>query len=155
MWACQGRPSARRCLPDCGGQAGGAVVRQPGEPGPIVFRLGAAVERGDIPELIAHLRACLEEHPGDPVVCDIGGLVRADLAAVEALARLRLVARRYGRPFRLRHASAELIELLALVGLSAIVPAEPASALPTQGETEEREELRRVEEERDASDATG
>ena len=130
-------------------------MRQPGEPGLIIFRLGAAIRRRDIPVLTARLRTFLENNPGETVVCDTGDILHTDLAAVEALARLLLVTRQYGRPFRLRNANEALIELLALVGLADIVPLAPASALPMQGETEEREQPRGVEKEADPGDATG
>ena len=42
---------------------------------------------------------------------------RADVVLVDVLARLQLAARRLGCSIRLRDASAELSELLALVGL--------------------------------------
>ena len=49
-----------------------------------------------------------------PLVCEEG---RVDLRAVNALARLRLEARRQGCTVWLRHACPDLIELLELVGL--------------------------------------
>ena len=50
------------------------------------------------------------------VFCDVDG-VRADAEAVEALARLQLVARRAGCDLRLRNASPELRDLVAFMGL--------------------------------------
>jgi hypothetical protein len=47
---------------------------------------------------------------------DAAGLP-ADVATVETLARLQLAGRRHGYTLRLRNASAELIELIALLGL--------------------------------------
>jgi hypothetical protein len=41
---------------------------------------------------------------------------------VEALARLQLVARRIGCQVRLRGASGELLELVAFMGLSDVLP---------------------------------
>lgn len=54
------------------------------------------------------------------VVCDVGGLVRPDLIAVNTLARLHLTARRHGFRIRLRGADRELHLLLDLVGLSVL-----------------------------------
>jgi hypothetical protein len=51
------------------------------------------------------------------VVCDVAD-ARPDAATVDALARLELVARRYGARLLLRRASPELLELVALMGLS-------------------------------------
>ncbi|MFM9369516.1 STAS domain-containing protein [Streptomyces sp. Da 82-17] len=51
------------------------------------------------------------------VVCDAGALDVPDMAAVEALARLRLAARRAGAGMRIRDPDPRLTGLLALVGL--------------------------------------
>jgi ABC-type transporter Mla MlaB component len=51
---------------------------------------------------------------------------RPDLALVDQLARLQLHARRLGCSIRLRGADAELVELLALVGLTQRSRAPPA-----------------------------
>ena len=129
-------------------------MRRPREPDPIVFTIGKAVDRKDIPALCARLRALLESSAGDSVICDVGGPLRADTAAVDALARLLLTARRSGRQFRVRRASAELRDLLALMGLSGLVPLESIVALPPQGQPEEGEQPRGVEEEADPGNAT-
>jgi ABC-type transporter Mla MlaB component len=49
-------------------------------------------------------------------LCDLDG-VRADAAAVDTLARLKLYARRHGCTILLRTAPVELIELIELMGL--------------------------------------
>jgi hypothetical protein len=72
--------------------------------------------------------------------CDVRGL-RADVAAVDALARLQLAARQAGFELRLVHASAELRCLIAFTGLGAVLRVE------SQRQAEEREHGRRVEEE--------
>ncbi|MFE3944713.1 hypothetical protein ACFXPV_22980 [Streptomyces sp. NPDC059118] len=60
--------------------------------------------------------------PDTWVDCDVGGVVHVDLALVEAMARLGLVARRAGgRRLRLRHVPPELRSLLDLVGLADVV----------------------------------
>ncbi len=53
---------------------------------------------------------------------------RADLAAIEALARLQLQAGRHGVRLYLRGASPRLRELLVLTGLEAVLPCEPPAA---------------------------
>jgi hypothetical protein len=58
---------------------------------------------------------------------------RPDLALVDALARLRLSARRHGRSIHLHQPSAALCELLDLVGLALL--------LDDDREAERREEL--------------
>jgi len=74
------------------------------------------------------------------VVCDVGGLA-ADAEAVDVLARLQLAARRLGVEIRLRHASSELLELIAFAGLRDVLRAEPGR------QPEEREQRLGVEEE--------
>jgi hypothetical protein len=71
---------------------------------------------------------------------------QADLRTVEALARLQLVARRLGCELRLRHAPADLLRLIEFSGLSEVLRLEPG------WEAEEREDPRRVEEERELDD---
>jgi STAS domain len=56
-----------------------------------------------------------------PVTCDVRSL-QADLAAVDALARLQLAARRRGRALRLSGASDALRALIDLVGLGDALP---------------------------------
>jgi hypothetical protein len=70
----------------------------------------------------------------------------ADLGTVDALARLRLAARRSGLEFRLTRVPKELRELIIFVGLAEALGLEP------QGEAEEREERVGVEEEREVDD---
>ncbi len=55
----------------------------------------------------------------------VAGEGRPDLAAVDALARLQLSARRLGGRVRLRDVSQELAELLDLVGLAREVGWQP------------------------------
>jgi ABC-type transporter Mla MlaB component len=65
------------------------------------------------------------------VICDVGALVDADAVAVDALAHLQLTARRRGATIRLRHASPELCELVAFMGLSEpLSPEPPCSVTP-------------------------
>jgi hypothetical protein len=61
--------------------------------------------------------------PTEIVVCDVRG-AEADVATVDALARLQLATRRAGRLLRLRNASAELLRLVAFMGLADVLPEE-------------------------------
>jgi ABC-type transporter Mla MlaB component len=61
--------------------------------------------------------------PTEIVVCDVRG-AEADAATVDALARLQLAAKRVGRRVRLRNASADLLELVAFMGLADVLPEE-------------------------------
>ncbi len=87
-----------------------------------VWRIGEAVDRADIPALCERLALRIAGTGASVIVCDVGGLTRPDAVAVEALARLQLTARRLGRRIRLRGASAELLDLLAFVGLRGVLP---------------------------------
>jgi ABC-type transporter Mla MlaB component len=82
---------------------------------PVIF-IGAQLAPSDLPGL--HARACelLEVAEAATIVCDVRD-VAADAVTVDALARLRLAARRRGCRMRLRNASPELLGLIALIGL--------------------------------------
>lgn len=85
-------------------------------------------------------------------MCDVADLTHPDLGTVETIARLRLAARRAGRPFLFLHASAELRGLLNLVGLSDVVACRARLPVEAAWKAEEREEPRGVEEEGDPRD---
>jgi hypothetical protein len=86
-------------------------------------------------------------------VCDVAGLTDADLATVDALARLRLIAGRLGITVELRGATSELRELVALAGLDAVLRCSEALAVEPRGQAEQRKEPRRVEKEADSGDS--
>jgi len=88
----------------------------------IDFAIWAPLTRADLPGLCE--RVCKLLASADPVVafCDVGGLPHVDAVTVDALARLQLAAARRGCQVRLRHASAELRELLELMGLQGVLP---------------------------------
>ncbi|MET7861197.1 STAS domain-containing protein [Streptomyces sp. NPDC005318] len=95
---------------------------------PIVLVVTGRVTRAAVPGLCAELESLLYDAEGtmrDPaagVDCDVGGVVQADLALVEAVARLGLITRRAGgRRLRLRRVPPELRALLDLVGLTDVV----------------------------------
>ena len=85
------------------------------EPDTAVMTL-AAVTRPGMPAACERLRTLVGVTDADVVVCDVGEL-GADLVAVEALARLRLEARRLGCGLRLRRAPRGLEQLVAFCGL--------------------------------------
>jgi hypothetical protein len=87
--------------------------------------------------------------PGpNTIVCDVGA-VPSDAVAVDALARLQLIARRLGLEIRLRHASGELQELLAFAGLRGVLRVEAG------GQAEQREQRLGAEEKRELDDRAG
>ncbi len=128
--------------------------RQPPQPKTIVVAIKAPIARADIAPLSECLRALLEVTRAHLVICDVDALVDPDAVTVDVLARLQLTARRLGRQVRLRHAPRELQELLALSGLSDVLPTCVRLPLESSRETEEREQARGVEEERDPDDLT-
>ncbi|MFF2405315.1 STAS domain-containing protein [Streptomyces sp. NPDC058092] len=96
----------------------------------IVLVVTGRVTRATVPGLCAELESLLYDPGGvvreadAGVDCDVGGVVQADLALVEAIARLGLVVRRAGGGrlrLRLRNAPPELRALLDLVGLADVV----------------------------------
>lgn len=89
---------------------------------PVALVVSGRVTRAGVPRLCGELEAILATSQAAVVDCDVGGVVQPDLAAVEAIARLSLVARRAGgRRLRLRGARPELQLLLDLVGLNDVV----------------------------------
>lgn len=94
-------------------------------PAVAVFVVEGRLTRDDIPDLCRRARAIIDATPVDVVVCDVAGIVRPDGVTLDALARLQLAARRRGCRVALRGAAPELLALLALSGLTDIVPVEP------------------------------
>ena len=80
------------------------------------FTVRGPIGREDLPGLRARVCAVLERGRGSDVICDVAG-VAADAVTIDALARLQLAAHRHGCRIRLRHASAELVALVAFLGL--------------------------------------
>jgi anti-anti-sigma regulatory factor len=81
-----------------------------------------------------------------PIVIDVSAITRPDGVAVDAIARLELLARRHGRRLLLRNVSPELDALLGFFGLRGV--------LQVCGEPEKREETFGVEEEVQTGDLT-
>lgn len=90
-------------------------------PLPITFAVRGPIARTDLPGLCDRICRLLAEAQGACVYCDVAG-VPADAVTVDALARLQLAARHSSCEVRLRHASPELLELLALMGLGDVLP---------------------------------
>lgn len=67
--------------------------------------------------LCEEARSLLQATDADVLVCDVADLGPPVLAAIDALARLQLTARRAGGRIRLRNPAPHLRELLDLVGL--------------------------------------
>jgi anti-anti-sigma regulatory factor len=129
----------------------GALRSRP-EPGTIVLVIRAPIARADIQGLCESIRDLLEATHPDHVVCDVGALVRPDVVVVDALARLQLTARRVGCHVCLRHASGDLREILAFMGLCDVFPLCEGLPLEPGGQAEHGKEPRGVEEKADPGD---
>ena len=87
----------------------------------IAFAIGGPITRADLPGLCNRVCTLLEGSGADVVLCDVSG-IDPDAVTVDALARLQLAARRHGCRVKFRHASSELLELAAFIGLADVLP---------------------------------
>jgi ABC-type transporter Mla MlaB component len=117
-------------------------------PQTITLAIDGPITRADLPGLSERFGAVLSASGAGTVVCDVKSCP-ADCVTVEALCRLQLAARRQGCTVGLRHASSELLELVAFMGLLEVLP---GSGVESGGQAEEREERLGVEEERQLPD---
>ena len=90
-------------------------------------RLPPSIDRRDVGAVVGD---CLDRiaarPPAEPCVdCDAADVVDPRLPTVDVLAQLALAFRRNGRALRLEHASPELLDLLALCGLSWVIRPAP------------------------------
>jgi ABC-type transporter Mla MlaB component len=91
------------------------------EPSITVFVIDGSIDRADIPAMCDRFHAVVARADPGRVVCDVGALAGPDVAAVDALARLQLTARRLGHQLCLTQASEELQGLVALMGLCGVL----------------------------------
>jgi len=89
----------------------------------ILFAISGPIARADLPGLCDRVCALLSETAPQVAYCDVR-TVPADAVTADALARLQLAARRTGCQVRLRGASRDLLELLDLMGLGEVIPAD-------------------------------
>jgi anti-anti-sigma regulatory factor len=87
------------------------------------------------------------------VVVDVSALAEPDPAILDALVRLQLAAQRRGATIRLENACPVLVDLLALAGLSDVLPVLRASGVEMNRQTEQREKAL-VDEEVEPGDAS-
>jgi ABC-type transporter Mla MlaB component len=78
------------------------------------------IAREDLPGLCARVCSLLERSGGGTVLCDVSD-VPADAVTVDALARLQLGASRHGCRVHLLHATSDLRELVAFMGLEDVL----------------------------------
>ena len=105
----------------------------------ITIRVGAGLSRAAIPALCADLAERLRGRPTGVVTCEVPGGSRPDVVTAEALARLRLTARRHGWRLEVDGIGPDLRALLELLGLTGALP-------EAAGQPEEREQPAGVEE---------
>jgi ABC-type transporter Mla MlaB component len=96
----------------------------PGDVRPLADRLVRELRRDDVTE----------------VLVDVSRVRSSDIGCVDALARLQLGARRHGSRIRLVGPCPRLLELLALVGLEELLPADDGSSGDLHREAEHGEE---------------
>ena len=125
----------------------------PEQPNTIILAVDS-LDPDEVPDLIERLGPGIVRGDSTIILCDLARLADADMATVDALARLALRARRMGCAVTLRDPSTELLELVGLAGLDEVLPCAPVSGVEVIGQPEEREEPLGVEEERDAGDPT-
>jgi len=90
---------------------------------PLAFAVWGPIRRDDLPGLCERVCALFAAARPEVAICDVQG-VEPDAVTVDALARLQLAAQRTGCRVLLRNASGELLELVALMGLDAVLPEE-------------------------------
>jgi ABC-type transporter Mla MlaB component len=92
-------------------------------PRTIAFAIHGPIARGDLGGLCDRVCALFTASLPDVAFCEVD-TVEPDAVTVDALARLQVAARRQGCQVRLRGASERLLELVAFMGLSDVLPDE-------------------------------
>jgi ABC-type transporter Mla MlaB component len=87
----------------------------------ITFAIAGPITRADLPGLCDRVCGLLRTSGANVALCEVKE-VDPDAVTVDALARLQVAARRNGCQVRLRNASSELIELVAFMGLTDVLP---------------------------------
>ena len=87
----------------------------------LVFEIEGPIARADLPGLCDRVCGLFERSDAGVAYCRVSG-IEPDAVTVDALARLQLAAQRHSCQVRLRDASPELLELVAFMGLSDVLP---------------------------------
>jgi anti-anti-sigma regulatory factor len=90
--------------------------------GAVAVVLHEGMDAARLAALVAWVRGLLAGGGATCLRCDVAGLADVDLDAVDALARLALVARRAGVRACVWAPSPELSELIGLTGLTGVLP---------------------------------
>ncbi|HEU4451306.1 MAG TPA: STAS domain-containing protein [Gaiellaceae bacterium] len=89
-------------------------------PHTVTFTVYGPIARADLPGLCDRVCRLLASCGAEVALCDVRG-VEPDAVTVDALARLQVGARRHGCRVRLLHASPELVDLVAFMGLENVL----------------------------------
>jgi len=84
----------------------------------VTFVIRGPIARDDLPGLWRRVRPVMAESGAPTLLCDVRE-VAPDAVTVDALCRLQLAARRH--KVRLSHASQELLDLVAFMGLTEVL----------------------------------
>lgn len=87
----------------------------------LVFTIEGPITRTDLPGLCDRVCGLFERSGANVAYCRVSG-IDPDAVTVDALARLQLAVHRHGCQVRLRDASPELLELVAFMGLTDVLP---------------------------------
>lgn len=87
----------------------------------LVFQIEGPITQADLPGLCDRVCGLFERSGADLAYCRVSG-IEPDAVTVDALAQLQLAARRHRCQVRLRDASPELLELVAFMGLTDVLP---------------------------------
>jgi ABC-type transporter Mla MlaB component len=98
------------------------ATRPASEPNTLVLIFSGLIDRAEIPAICNQAGSWLSECDTKRVVCDVRAVVDPDAVTIDALARLRLTAKRMGLKVTIRHASHQLRDLLRFTGLEGAVP---------------------------------
>jgi len=104
----------------------------PAHIGTLRFSVRGPLARDDLPRLYERFCALVSEHAPARILCDVAD-VAPDAVAVDALARMQLAARRHDCVVTLTGMQGELRTLVALMGLTNVLP---ASEPPPAGEAQ-------------------
>jgi hypothetical protein len=85
------------------------------------IRLRGPIRRADVPRVTRAALAALADCPPGIVDCEAAEIDPPALPTIDVLARIALAASRTRHDLRLEHASPELVELLALCGLTGTI----------------------------------
>jgi len=121
------------------GETQGDAMKPPYGANTVVMVMEGPIVSAEVTALCECVRVLVADSGVELVVCDVGALTNPDLATVDALARLQLTARRLGGQVQVRRPCEALQSLLALAGLSEVVPLNVGSGFDPGGQAEERE----------------